>query len=369
MIKGLYIHIPFCQKICIYCDFIKMVSDEELKKDYVQMLVRELFYNKDMVSDIKTIYIGGGTPSYLNKENLEYILKNINELIDFNNIEEFTIEANPNDISLEFMRLIKKYNVNRLSIGVQTTNDKLLNFLNRTHSKQDIIKAISIIEEAKFDNYNLDFIYGIPNQTTTDVLDDLKFIKKIKPNHISYYSLIIEERTQLKYLIDTKKVISLSDDKIADFSDLVNSELNTMGYKRYEFSNYSLPNYISKHNMIYWNLEEYLGIGLGAASQFNKKRYINNTLISEYLKNQDFIKEEEEFIPEMEYILMGLRKIEGINLKEYHNKFGIEVLEKYPLLNKHIKNELLELNKDWLRFSTKGIDLSNQVYIDIIEVR
>ncbi|MBI9010220.1 MAG: radical SAM family heme chaperone HemW [Tenericutes bacterium] len=365
MIKGLYIHIPFCNQICSYCDFVKQVAKPQTIEKYMDTLIEELKYYKDNYSFLETIYIGGGTPSSIPNDLLEKLLLAISQLIDLSKITEFSMESNPNDITEEFVQLIKKYSVNRLSIGVQTINNKLLKLLNRNHSKNDIIEALTILKRNHMDNFNLDFIYGIPYQTMENVQDDLEFIKDSQALHISYYSLIYEEKTVLDYQIGKGLLKPLDEDLVADFSDVVKAQLQIMGYKHYETSNYAFEGYQSRHNLIYWNLEEYLGIGLGAASQYDNKRLINQSSITKY--SLDYKKRiMEDYNPKMEYLLMGLRKTEGISLTKYKERFQAEVFDNFPKLRRHLQTKLLVIEADYLLLTDLGQDLANQVYLDII---
>lgn len=369
MIKALYIHIPFCKNICIYCDFAKMVASKNLKSKYIEALVEELDFYSDKYHDLETIYIGGGTPSILDLDSLRKILNQIKSLIDMKKIKEFTIEANPNDITLEFINILKEFNVNRISIGIQTTNNEALTLLKRTHNDLDIEKAINLLKNNNFYNINLDFIYSIPNQTLKDIEKDLEFIEQHDIPHISYYSLIIEDNTELKHLIAKSKIKAIDDDLAYEFSSYIRNRLIKLGYNHYETSNYAKSQYESKHNLIYWELKEYLGVGLKASSQYDNKRYKNIDGINLYIENAQkkiFNRIEEDFNPELEFLLMGLRKIKGISLSEFSERFNQEVFSVYPQLNKHLKNGLLIKEKDRLYFSEKGIDLANQVYLDLI---
>jgi oxygen-independent coproporphyrinogen-3 oxidase len=365
MIKGLYIHVPFCSQICSYCDFVKQVAKSKTIENYIEVLIKELNHYKDLYRSIETIYIGGGTPSSIPLPLLGKLLNEINQLIDLSFVKEFSIETNPNDINEDFVKLIRKHSINRVSIGVQTINDSLLKILNRNHRKNDIIEALSILKNNSICNINLDFIYGIPGQTTEQVKEDLDFIKKVKPKHVSYYSLILEEKTVLDYQVKKGLVKLLDDDLVADFSDLVKVSIRHFDYKHYETSNYALQGYESLHNLIYWNLEEYLGIGLGAASQYNNMRLVNQSSLTKYALNfSDRI--EEDYNPKMEYILMGLRKTEGISVSKFKARFSVDVFEAFPLLNNHLVNGLLHIEQDNLLFTELGQDLANQVYLDII---
>ncbi len=346
-----------------------MVASKKMQTEYINSLVKELKHYKQEYKCLETIYIGGGTPSFIGNELLSLLLDNIRKYINLAQIKEFTIEANPNDINKMFVDTLLKYNVDRVSLGVQTTNNDLLSLLKRTHDKEDIVNAIKLLQSSGINNINLDFIYQIPKQTVTDVVSDLRFIKNYNINHISYYSLIIEERTELKYLIDKGLITPIDDDIGYEYSSLIKKELKASGYIHYETSNYSKPGFESKHNLIYWDLDEYLGIGLSAASQYNKSRYKNINSISQYIKqinNNVFSRENEDFDPELEFLLMGLRKTSGIKISEFKHRFNKDIYSRFPELNKHLGNGLLKTNLDNILLTTKGQDLANQVYIDLI---
>lgn len=371
MIKGLYIHIPFCDQICTYCDFCKMVASDEIKKVYMKALIKEIEYYNDLVANIETIYIGGGTPSSLDLTLMDGFLLELNQLISIDKLVEFTVEANPNDISDEWLQMLVKHNVNRISMGVQTMNDGLLKFLGRTHSQAQVIDAMGLIKKNKL-NVNLDFIYAIPGQTDKDLSQDLSFIKTLDPNHISYYSLILEEKTILNYLLSKQKISDFDEDLARDFGEKIDQHLDVLGYGKYEFSNYAKPGFESRHNLIYWNLEEYIGVGLNASSQFNYSRMVNPCKISKYLSG---IKDKsltmhrlEDFNPKMETLLVGLRKTKGISLDAYKQRFKKGVFDMFPVLTKHIDSHLLEVKEGYLRFTQNGLYLSNQVFMDLIEL-
>ena len=369
MIKGLYIHIPFCKQICLYCDFCKMVANEDLQNQYINALMKEIKYYQPELSSLNTIYIGGGTPSALSEGNLRKLLKQIHKTISVSSLKEFTIEANPNDITQSIIDIFVEYGVNRVSLGVQTIHNKHLKFLKSTHNKEDVIQAVQLLKANHIANINLDFIYSIPGQTLQDIQSDLEFIRNMDVPHISYYSLIIEEKTELHYLVSRNSIQPLDEELEADFKDNIHEVLNSFGYHRYEISNFAKNKKESLHNMIYWNLEEYLGIGLNASSQYNDKRYKNQPLISKYIANtlqHEFPKIEEDCNLKMEYLLLGLRKIQGIDVTAFKKRFHIDLFQAFPDLQKHLDNGLLVIHDEWVRFSEKGLDLSNQVYLDII---
>lgn len=369
MIKGLYIHIPFCDQICTYCDFCKMVTSEHTKKAYLKALIKELEYYGDLLEHIETIYIGGGTPSSLDDDLLDAFLDALEGLIDLKTMKEITIEANPNDVSASWLEILRKHHINRVSMGVQSMHEDLLKFLGRTHTKDIVLHAIELLKTAQF-NFNLDFLYGIPGQSQDMLMEDLDFIKDFNPQHISYYSLILEDRTVLNYLIKKHKVDDFPDDLARTFGEIIDQRLKSYGYHKYEFSNYAKAGYESKHNLIYWNLEEYLGVGLNASSQFNYVRMVNPSKISEYLEG---IKDKsltmhrlEDFNPQLETLLVGLRKTQGISLEAYQSRFKKDVFDIYPQLKKYLEQGLLETKDGYLRFTNDGIYLSNQVFVDII---
>lgn len=369
MIKGLYIHIPFCDQICTYCDFCKMVASDDLKREYMKALVKEIEYYSDLVSRIETIYIGGGTPSSLNIDLLEAFLRELEVIVDLHKIKEFTIEVNPNDVNPKLIKVLKKYKINRVSMGVQSIDPDLLKFLGRTHTHDLVEQAVKLLRKSEFD-INLDFLYAIPGQSKEQLKNDLAFIEKYQVEHISYYSLIVEDKTILSYLINKNKVADFSDDLAREYGDFVDDYLEKIGYEKYEFSNYAKPGCESKHNLLYWNLEEYLGVGLNASSQYNYTRMKNPRKIKDYIEGTKkfalVMHELEDFNPKLELILMGLRKTEGINLDYYKSRVKKDIFTCYPQLKKHLDNNLLEIVDGYLRFTKDGVYVSNQVYIDII---
>jgi len=218
----------------------------------------------------------------------------------------------------------------------------------------------------------LDYIYAIPNQSKDELLADLASINAFDPNHVSYYSLILEERTVLSHLLSKHQFEEVDQDKARLFGELIDRTLNTYGYEKYEFSNYAKHNAQSMHNLIYWNLEEYLGVGLQASSQFNHSRMVNPSKISDYLEEMKHpiltMHQLERFNPKMEMLLVGLRKTKGVSLEAYHRRFKQGIMDVYPQLRKHIDNQLLEIKDGYLRFTNNGMYLSNQVYMDLIDV-
>jgi oxygen-independent coproporphyrinogen-3 oxidase len=346
-----------------------MVAPDDLKLEYMQSLVREMEYYNDLLAKVETVYIGGGTPSSLDLGLLDAFLHELSLNVNLEEVKEFTFETNPCDVSQAYLDLLKKYHVSRISMGVQSMDEGLLKFLGRTHTKDVVIEAVKLVKKSGF-VLNLDFLYAIPGQTQEMLMTDIDFIKKFDPEHISYYSLIVEDKTILNYLINNHKVSDFSDDLARDFADIVDQKLKDFGYNKYEISNYCKIGFASKHNLLYWDLEEYIGLGLNASSQFNNVRMKNPRRIREYIdgskKHALNMHTLEEYDQKSEFLLMGLRKTAGISLDTFKQKTKIDVLEAYPELKKHLDNKLLEIVDGYLRFTNEGMYLSNQVYLDII---
>ena len=354
---SIYIHIPFCSNICSYCDFAKFYYNSDWVDNYLESLEKEIKYNyKGEVID--TIYIGGGTPTCLDINQLERLLK-ITNLFKKNDIE-FTVETNV-DLSLEKIKLLKKYGVNRISIGVQTVNPKYLKFLNRNHTKEDVIKLVNLLKQYNF-NINVDLIYAIPNQTLEELNEDLNFILSLDINHISTYSLIIEPHTKL--YIDN--ISNIDDDLDYQMYKLINKKLNK--YHHYEISNFAKKNYESKHNLVYWNNLNYYGFGLGASGYIDNIRYDNTKSYNNYI-NGKYVSEKHELdlneTISNEFIL-GLRKIDGIDVSEFYKKYNIEITSIDIVKNLLKENKLILTDK--LKINPKYIYISNTILVNFIDL-
>ena len=357
MIKSVYIHIPFCNSICSYCDFCKFFYKKEWINKYLNSLEKEIRDNyKGELID--TIYIGGGTPSSLDINELTKLFEII-KVFKLNNNYEFTIEFNVEDISSDKLELCKNNNVNRISIGVESFNKKHLNFLERN---QDVnIKEKILLTKKYFNNINIDLIYALPNQSLKELEEDLDKYLELDIPHISCYSLILEEHTKLH----NKNIKPINQDLDYDMYKLINNKLNE--YKHYELSNYSKPGYESKHNLVYWNNEEYYGFGVGASGYINNVRYTNSKNIINYM-NMKYTKEEEIITKEnnISYeLILGFRKMSGININEFKKKYNIDIRDLYnikELLNKKmliIEDDNIFINKDYLY-------LSNEILVNFV---
>ena len=355
---SVYIHIPFCSSICSYCDFCKFYYNSTWVDNYLSSLEKEIKSNyKGEIVD--TIYIGGGTPTVLNLNQLEKLL-NLTNLFN-KEIIEFTVETNV-DLSLDKIKLLKKYGVNRISIGVQTVNNKYLKFLNRNHTKEDVIKLVNLLKQHNF-NINVDLIYAIPNQTLEELKKDLDFILSLDINHISTYSLIIEPHTKL--YIDN--VTNIDEDLDYEMYKLINKKLNK--YNHYEISNYAIKNYESKHNLVYWNNLNYYGFGIGASGYIDNIRYDNTKSYNNYINGNYLLEKHELDLNETisnEFIL-GLRKIDGIDINEFYKKYNIEITS-IDIVNKLLKENKIILT-DKLKINPKYIYISNTILVNFIDLK
>ena len=337
MTKSCYIHIPFCNKICSYCDFCKILYKEDLVDKYLDTLEKEIKSNyKGEMLD--TLYIGGGSPSSLSINQLKRLFEII-ELFKFNRKYEFTIELNLNDIVVEKLRLLKENKINRVSIGVESVNPKFFDFLNREAYKEDVIKRINLVKKY-FKNYNIDLMYAFPNQTVKEVLDDLSFIISLNPTHISIYSLIIEEHT----LIYINKTNPIDEEIEEDMYYNIIKELKKNNYNHYEISNFAKDGYESIHNKVYWDNDKYYGFGLGASGYIDNYRYTNTRNINEYFANK-YIKEKEEISKKIDMeneMIFGLRKIKGINKDNFYKKYNINVYDIFDIIDLIDKKLLID---------------------------
>ncbi len=358
---AVYIHIPFCHTICNYCDFSKMYYKQEWVSDYLKALKKEITANyKGEV--IKTIYIGGGTPSALNTNELEELM-DIIKLFKLNKEYEFTFECNIENINQAKLELLYKSGINRLSIGVQTFNQKLLTFLNRNHNESEVFNKIKLAKELGFNNISIDLIYAIPNQTISDVKDDLDKFLMLDINHISTYSLILEPNTKL--YIDNVKAI----DEDLDFEmyKLIKDTLKKHHFIHYETSNFAKTGYESKHNLVYWNNQEYYGFGLGSSGYIGQNRYENTRNFNQY-SNGNYLKEQELITKQkqMEYeMILGLRKINGVNKQSFINKYGISINDAFKIEHLITLKKLIDDGTN-IRIADEYIYLANDILINFI---
>lgn len=359
MIHSAYIHIPFCNDICSYCDFCKLYYNSLLVDKYLNSLESEIKkrYQNEVIN---TIYIGGGTPSSLSIMQLKQLF-DILKIFKTENLE-YTIECNIESITEEKIKLFKKYGINRISIGIQTLNKKYIKFLNRHHTKEMVKDKINLVKNY-FNNINVDLIYALPGQTLKELDEDLDFILNLDVQHISTYSLIIEEHTML-YI---NKVENISEDLDYNMYKHICHRLNNNNYNHYEISNFSKKGYESKHNLVYWNNGRYYGFGMGASGYIKNIRYDNTKSINSYL-SENYISDShnldlEETI-ENEFIL-GLRKIQGINKLNFKNKYNINIID-IKGVNKLLNEKKLIDDGKYIYINEKYLYISNDILLEFL---
>lgn len=369
---GAYIHIPFCEHICFYCDFNKVFLEGQPVDEYVEMLIREIALtaqNKG-ISPIETIYVGGGTPTTLTPKQLDRLLTGMREHLPFQIGNEFTFEANPGDLSIEKLSVLKEHGVNRLSMGVQTFNDHLLKKIGRIHRAADVYRSIEHARKVGFENISIDLIYRLPNQTEEDFKDSLTKALALDLPHYSTYSLILENKTIFYQLMRQGKLPLPSEDAEANMYQYAIDMMAAQGRKQYEISNFALPGFESKHNLLYWKNEGYYGFGAGAHGYTGGIRYQNYGPIQQYLTplreqklpilRENTLSLEAKMEEEM---FLGLRKLEGINTSHFAKKFGISFAEVYQdVFDTLAQKELLEIDGEWIRLTPQGKFLGNEVF-------
>lgn len=368
---GIYVHIPFCAKKCFYCDFVSYENKVDIIEEYIQALKKEIINAKTLIknSEIDTIYIGGGTPSFISSKYIVSILNSIRENYSIEENAEITIEVNPGTVTKKKFSDYKENGINRISIGLQTTNDMLLKQIGRIHSYEQFMQTYNLAREIGFENINVDLMLGLPNQTMEDLVQSVNNIVKIDPEHISVYSLILEQGTKLYELVENRKIDLLDEELERKMYWYVKNKLEAKGYNHYEISNFSKKGYASKHNLHCWEQREYIGFGVAAHSYYNNTRYSNTENLQEYIKNASSIIHEIQTKEEQkkEYMLLGLRKIEGVKISKFKNKFIQNPLYIFRKeLEKLVKAELIEIDIDSIKLTKKGIDLANIVWEEFI---
>lgn len=366
---GIYIHIPFCKKRCIYCDFYS-TTDNRLNASYIDTLCKEFTTRLHEVGkdNISTIYIGGGTPSQLSIEQLSRLINFIKSSIDVNKIEEFTIEVNPDDVTFEYIQACYSLGINRISMGIQSFVDSELQVINRRHNAKQAHDAVALIKQAGITNISIDLIYGLPLQTTDSWLYSIKNAIKLDVPHISCYNLSYEEGTTLYNMREKGEIVECSEDDCVEMYETLISELKKAGYEHYEISNFAKKGYYSRHNSNYWNLTPYLGLGASAHSFDGKTRRYNPASIHDYMKkvtdNGIAYEEEEETVFEQynEYIMINLRTMWGINLNNVQELFGSELRDHLiKFSRKFISRGELKESNDTICLTEKGIMISDYI--------
>lgn len=327
---GLYVHIPFCQSKCIYCDFYSMPDRLHQASEYVDALLIEAEARREEVKGepITTVYVGGGTPSLLSEMLMEKLVTGLGRIFDMSRVEEFTIEVNPDDVHVDYIRFLRSIGVNRVSMGVQSFRDEDLRLINRRHHAAQAISAVEAISAAGIENISIDLIYGIPGQSEEDWKKNVEKAISLKVKHISAYSLMYEHGTRLTAMRDKGLVEEVAEESVASMYDILVRELHNAGYQHYEISNFCLPGYHSRHNSSYWNLTPYLGLGVAAHSYDGAVRRYNPSHLQDYLQamksHQPFAKAERCTESERydEYVMLRLRTASGLGIEALQEMFS-----------------------------------------------
>ena len=377
---GVYVHIPFCVRKCNYCDFLSFAGDEAVKERYVDMVCSEIeAYCRDRSITADTVFIGGGTPSVLKPKLIERLMDAVRTGFSLTEDCEMTIEANPGTVDGEKAEVFKSSGINRISLGVQSMDDDLLRRLGRIHSRKDFLKTYELLRNKGFDNINTDLMFSLPGQNFEKWKNTLEETADLKPEHISFYSLIIEEGTPFYEEWKKGSLEEISDDDDRKMYHFASEMLNEKGYVHYEISNAALPGRESKHNLKYWSMEEYAGFGLGAHSFVEGVRYENTRDMEEYLKlyakapdlweerynviNRNTVKDNAE-----EFVFTGLRKLEGIYKDDFAKLVGNDIYDIYSKeINKMVNEGLLKDHGSRIALTKKGIDISNYVMREFIK--
>lgn len=363
MVKSAYIHIPFCRSKCHYCSFVSF-SKSELKKDYLKALAKEInhFYQGEVLN---TIYFGGGTPSILEPSEIENILR----ILNFNKSTEITMECNPDDVDYGYLRMLYDIGINRISFGCQTFNDDILKRINRRHNAGQVVNSVKIAQDAGFKNISLDFIYGLPGQTPETFYEDLKNAVRLRVKHISLYGLKLEDGC---YFASHMPENLPDEDMQADMYLGAVKLMQELGFEHYEVSNFSHRGFNSRHNLTYWNNDEYYGFGVAAHGYVNDTRYGNVETLEQYI-NDPFARKESKLLTRQEQleeeIFLGFRKIrEGINVENINAKYGIDFREKYcEVLDKYENLKLIKKTPKGYVLTPNGVLVSNVILADFLD--
>ncbi len=361
-----YVHIPFCTQICYYCDFSKVFIKNQPVDAYLQALIREFrSYN---ITELRTLYIGGGTPTSISAVQLDYLLTELSRDLNLNTLEEFTIEANPGDLTVDKIEVLQKSAVNRVSLGVQTFNDKHLKRIGRSHNEAQIYSTIDALKTAGFQNISIDLIYALPGQTMDDVRSNVAKALSLNIPHLSLYSLILEHHTVFMNKMRRGKLHLPTEDLEAEMFEYIISEMERNGFEHYEISNFTKPGFESRHNLMYWDNVEYYGVGAGASGYLDGIRYRNRGPIQHYLKgvSEGNARLSEEVLSKNEMmeeeLFLGLRKKEGVSIGKFEQKFGTSFEKRYGQIVQELQSDgLLKENNGFIQMTKKGLFLGDTV--------
>ncbi len=378
---GIYIHIPFCKQKCYYCDFVSYSNKCSEVKEYIESLKKEIEEFDFSNYKVTSIYIGGGTPSYIDSIYIVEILSELKEKLKCNLIEfkdiEITIEVNPGTVDTKKLNDYKKSGINRLSIGLQSTKNDILKKIGRIHTYQEFLEIYKLARETGFKNINIDLMIGIPGQKIEDLKNTLQDIIKLEPEHISVYSLIIEENTPIEKMLENGEIKLPDEDLERNMYWYVKNTLELNGYNHYEISNFAKLGKESRHNLNCWNQEEYIGFGVAAHSYLNGIRFSNTINVEEYIQHIENNRKEENIQIEEsqsledkknEFMMLGFRKIQGVDIARFKEKFIDNPIFLYrENLNKLVEEGLIEVDLNHIKLTNKGIDLANLVFEEFVD--
>lgn len=356
--KGLYVHIPFCEHICFYCDFAKRVAkNREMIDEYLDFLKKE--YDQVQSNQFDTVYIGGGTPSMLDIKQMTSLF----EILKALNPTEYTIEVNPESYTHEKGVLFKQYGINRVSLGVQSFEQDILDYIGRKHDNEQVFFTINDLNALGITNISIDLIFAIPGQTMASIEHDLDIVSTLPIKHISYYSLILEEKTVFYHQYLKKQFRKADIDLEADMYEYILKRLKELGFSQYEISNFSKDGLSSLHNQLYWSMDPYVGIGAGAHGFDGQIRYQNHRLLPKYyesFRESSYVETDAQYLSD--YLIFGLRRLEGVHINTIESRFSINLFEKYPKINYLLDIGLIEIKEGYMRLTQKGLLLGNQVF-------
>lgn len=369
---ALYIHIPFCRSKCIYCDFASWAGKESRVEEYLRALRQELFGWRSALQDyeVSTLFLGGGTPSILTGEQIRSILEDVKSVLPIRADAEITMEANPGAVSTHQLRICRQAGVNRISFGAQSMNDGLLKRLGRIHTAQEIGEAMAMARAAGLDNISLDLMYALPSQTLSLWLDTLSQAIALKPDHISTYSLIVEEGTELYRRLRRGEIDVPDDDEAIEMQRAATDVLARAGYHRYEISNYAQPGRECRHNIVYWQRGEYLGLGCAAHSFFGGERFENPRSLDRYLagiRREQRVQLSREDAME-EALMLSTRMIRGLDLNGYRDAFGVDFERAHAKVIAALsRHGLIEIRDGFLRLTASGLEVQNAVVVELLD--
>jgi len=373
---GIYIHIPFCRAKCFYCDFNSFACRDELVPAYFSALKKEICLYSEKLKDfkIKTVFIGGGTPSAVDARYIHDVMNLLNQEFAIDKNAEISIETNPGTLTKEKLQMFRSVGINRISIGLQAWQDTILKRLGRIHTKEEFENNFRLAEEIGFDNINIDLIFGIPDQTFEQWSETLSCVTALEPKHLSCYSLKIEDGTVFGDKLRKGELTPLDEDVDRKMYSFCKSYLSKKGYKHYEISNFAKPGYECQQNLLYWNAKEYIGMGSGAHSYFEGVRFNNKYGIESYIesvKNDEVVSENFEVINSKEsmaeFMILGLRLIDGVRVDDFKSRFNEDIRNVYgSQIDKMMEKGFLVVKEGTINLSPIGLDFANQVFMEFI---